>query len=128
MTEQKYKEALVILRKIDQEERNWRVARSQLGELLDHGIEAQRTLTALQDQEAGLRKSIDRLKGAQAVLENTAADLKSQVAGFENELKQQEKTKVDHLDSLDQLIGAKEKRVDEVEHEFEGIRGRLGLK
>lgn len=75
-----FAEALTILRKDAEEERNWRSARSKIQEVLEAAIQADSSLQACCDKEARSGASVAALETQRDALHRTLLDLQRQVS------------------------------------------------
>jgi chromosome segregation ATPase len=104
----KYGSALAILRKIRDDEKNWRIGMAQLDELLRQAEEAEATLAQATRQQADLQASIARLTDEKASLQQSVTQLEQKRATVKETLREEERPKLARLAELDGQIAAQE--------------------
>ena len=116
---------LKILRKITEEERNWRSGMLQIGELLQAAEQADKVLSDKAQQQAELDESISRLCAEETALKKSVRNFQNESGGWKADLQEKERIKTDRLNALDDQIEAKETRLAELMEKLEEIRGRV---
>ena len=116
---------LKILRKITEEERNWRSGMLQIEELLQTAEQADAVLRDKAKQHAELEETISRLCAEETALKRSVQNFQKESGGWKADLQEKERIKTDRLNALDDQIDVKETRLAELMEKLEEIRGRV---
>ena len=120
-----FTEALKILRKDEEEDRNWRSARQKLTELLQVAEEAKRTLDKFQQQKEHLEASISHLTTQEANLHRAVTGLKAEVDGYKDKLRVNMQEEERTLAGVRAAREAEEGKLGEARGQFEELKSRF---
>ncbi len=118
-------EAIGVLQKIETEERNWRAARVQLGDLLTAAIEAEEVVQRSAREETRIRSSISDLTREREDLQRQIADLMTQLSGFNAQLAAKKQEEQDALAEVRSQRQAEETRLGEIQKQLAAMRSTL---
>ena len=122
-----YSDGLTILRKIAEDEKNWRAGMQQIGGLLELAQRADASLQGLETRRAQLGRDIDRLQKEQAALEATVQETRKSLDGFTGELAARESEKRAVLGSLNAQIREKEGALASITAAFDEFKKSHGM-
>src|SRR5882724_4193909 len=122
-----YSDGLTILRKIAEDEKNWRTGMQQIGGLLELAQRADASLQGLETRRARLATDIDRLQKEQTALEATVQETRKSLDGFTSELNARESEKAAILTSLNKQIREKEEALGTVSAAFDEFKKQHGM-
>ncbi len=122
-----YANGLKILRKVAEDERNWRSGMQQIEELLQTAEQADHLLRDKARQQADLEENINRLSAEETALQKSVQLLQKEVGGWKADLQEKERIKADRLSELDGQIEAKAQRLAELMAKLEDVRVRVSV-
>lgn len=122
-----YAGGLKILKKMAEEERNWRSGMQQIEELLQTAEQADHLLRDKARQQADLEENINRLSAEETALQKSVQLLQKEVGGWKSDLQEKEKIKAQRLGELDSQIQMKEERLAELMAKLEDVRIRVSV-
>ncbi len=117
-----YAGALKILRKVAEDEHNWRSGMKQIEGLLHAAEEAEQVLGRVEQQKAQLTADIERVQQDKSALEQSVRTVRRELDGFQATLTAREREKAERLGALDAEIRAKEEALAKVTDAFEQFK------
>jgi chromosome segregation ATPase len=122
-----YTEALRILRKHTEEERNWRSAVQNIEVLLQAAEDAEKTLFTHEKRKEKLIADVAALAQRQQELNGALEKLQRHLAELEPIVRTQEQERRSHLESLNNLIAVRQAELDRVTTGLDNIKAQLGV-
>ena len=120
-----FAEAVAVLKKDVEEDKNWRSARAKLAEVVEAAMTADASLQACCDKEAQLRASVAALEHHRDELQRTILDQQRQIATFADDLAKKQQLEASTLADVRAQREAEEAKLDAVQHELEALKAKL---
>jgi chromosome segregation ATPase len=108
-----YQEGLTVLRKIVEDERNWRSGMAQIETLLNAAEVADKALANNEKRKAQLEADIARLEKAGKQYEASVKEVQSKLATFSEDLAAREALAQERLSVINEKIVVAQKQLDE---------------
>lgn len=118
-------EALSVLLKEAQEERNWRSARAQLIDALTEFAAIEERLANSAGEEAALRRRVAELSATRDELQGVVFTLQAQVNGFDTALAEKRRLEELGLADLRQERQTEEQRLLDIQTQLEAVKNQL---
>ena len=114
-----YANGLKILRKVEEDERNWRSGMQQIKELLQAAEQADQFLRDAAGQRQALQEDVARLSAEETALKTSVELLKKEAAGWKSDVQEKKKIEAQRISELDAMLEAKEQRFAKVTAKLE---------
>ncbi len=118
-------EALAVLRKDAEEDRNWRSATAKLAEVLEAALNADASMQACCEKEAPIRASVAALETHSAELQRTILDQQHQIATFAADLAKKKQLEASALAEVRAQRETEEAKLAAVHRELEALKAKL---
>jgi len=120
-------DAIKVLKKDVEEEKNWRSARLKMIEVLETVDRGAADLAQLEARKRALHEDCARLGAEQTSLQHSVKRLQQEVSGWKADLAAKEKLKAERCCSIDEEIAAKERRLAELNTELRALKDRVSV-
>jgi chromosome segregation ATPase len=108
-----YSDGLTVLRKVVEDERNWRSGMGQIETLLNAAEAAEKALAEHENRKATLAANIERLEREGKQYENSVNEVKAKLNGFAADLAEREASAQSRLTAINDELTAKQAMLTE---------------